>query len=236
MLNKPKIIETLLPYAEEVQKKFNLLPSVCIAQAILETGWLRHCSGNNIFGIKWTRNCGYDFNEIHTYEWIDGVKTPKICLFRKYKNYSESFNDYGNLLTSLRRYDPVVSAGNYKTACNELYRGGYCTDPQYPKKLISIIEENELFKYDPVKTTEEIKNANPILILQINLNKLKIPDYENKPLATDGILGPKTRSSIKHFREICCLDDSFSGEEEILVLTKIILNYNTYLFQIVRDD
>lgn len=116
MLNKKEIIKKLVTHALEVQSKYNLLSSVCIAQAILETGWLRHYSGNNIFGIKWVKGCEYDFNKIHTYEWIGGVKTPKICLFRKYDDMAESFNDYGNLLKSLKRYTPVLSSNDYEEA------------------------------------------------------------------------------------------------------------------------
>jgi len=150
MFNKSEIISLIVPYAEMIHKKYSLLPSVIISQALLETGWLRHCKGNNIFGIKWTRTCGYDYSELQTYEWINGIKTPMICLFRKYPNYEDSFTDYARLITTAKRYLPVVKATNYKKACNELYNCGYCTDPQYPIKLISIIEENKLYQYDPI--------------------------------------------------------------------------------------
>lgn len=227
MFNKSEIISLLLPYAKMLYEKYNLLPSVTMAQAILETGWLRHCAGNNVFGIKWIRNSGYDFQEIHTHEWIDGVKTPKICLFRKYKDYTQSFHDYGRLLTTLKRYEPVVSAEYYESACNELYRCGYCTDPQYPKKLISIIEDNNLDHYDPIIDDSKKAEEDPLLILQKNLNKLQITDYEKKPLAEDGIIGPRTRSSINLFKKMCKITRDIDIEET-LKLTRIILNYNTF--------
>jgi flagellum-specific peptidoglycan hydrolase FlgJ len=34
------------------QKKYSILASLTIAQAILETGWGKSSIGNNIFGIK----------------------------------------------------------------------------------------------------------------------------------------------------------------------------------------
>lgn len=228
MLNKSKIIEKLVPSALAVQEYFNIRASICTAQVILETGWLRHCSGNNLFGIKWTPRCGYESNEIRTHEWIDGVRTPQICLFRKYKDYGESFKDYAELLTSLNRYKPVISAPDYKSACYELYRCGYCTDPNYTKKLINIIEENKLYKYDNVSTVEEDNSVNPILALQINLNKLCITDYDNCALVEDGILGPRTKSSMDKFSEICGLNYKSYTEEDILKFTAIVLSYISY--------
>jgi len=223
MLNKSKIMS-------------KLLPSVIISQAILETGWLRHCKGNNIFGIKWTRNCKFEFNEISTYEWIDGVKTPKICLFRKYKNYSESFSDYAKLITSLKRYRPVVAAPNYKVACKELYNCGYCTDPEYPVKLISIIQNNELYKYDPTPLLCDHEGTNNIELLQFYMNQLNILDYEDKPLVVDGIMGPRTKSTVEKFIQFCSINIINSDIEDILKITGAIINYNNHFKEIDRED
>ncbi len=236
MLNKSKIISKLLPHALEIQVKYKLLPSVIISQAILETGWLQHCRGNNIFGIKWTRDCGFEFNELSTYEWIDGIKTPKICLFRKYENLSESFSDYAELITSLKRYRPVVAAPNYKEACKELYKCGYCTDPEYPLKLISIIESNELYKHDSIPLLCSQEENNNVELLQTHMNLLNILDYEDKVLIIDGIMGPRTKSAVEKFIDLCSLNIVNWDIKEILKITGAILIYNKHFKEIDRED
>jgi flagellum-specific peptidoglycan hydrolase FlgJ len=118
-------------------KKYNTLPSVTIAQAILDTGWLKYVKGNNIFGIKWTNGCGYESQDFTTHEYIKGVKTFIVCKFRKYNSIADSLLDHGKLL-SFNRYRAVIESKNYKEASHNLYKCGYCTDAEYPQKLISI--------------------------------------------------------------------------------------------------
>ncbi|GCD11873.1 glycoside hydrolase family 73 protein [Clostridium tagluense] len=102
-MNKTQIIKDLIPGALLSYNKYNILPSLTIAQAILETGWLQHVKGNNIFGIKWTKDCGYEVQELKTHEFINGVKTPMVCKFRKYDSLEDSLLDHGKLL-SFSRY------------------------------------------------------------------------------------------------------------------------------------
>ena len=42
----------------------------------------------------------------------------------------------------------VIGVEDYKIACNEIWNAGYATDPQYPNKLIRIIEQYNLNEYD----------------------------------------------------------------------------------------
>jgi len=77
-MNKIQIINDLIPGALLSFKEYNILPSLTIAQAILETGWLDHVKGNNIFGIKWTTGCGYEVQEFSTFEFINGLNTHMI--------------------------------------------------------------------------------------------------------------------------------------------------------------
>lgn len=123
-MNKSQTIQKLLPGAKLTYERFNILPSITIAQAILETGWLRYFKGNNLFGIKWTKNCGYEIQQLKTHEWINGVKTPMICKFKKYKSIDDSLIDHGKLLAHSKRYKPVLLSKDYKEACRNLYSCG----------------------------------------------------------------------------------------------------------------
>ena len=45
-------VNEVAPGAMETYRQYGILPSITIAQAILESGWGKHRIGNNIFGIK----------------------------------------------------------------------------------------------------------------------------------------------------------------------------------------
>jgi len=202
-VDKTQIIKDLIPGALLSYEKYNILPSLTIAQAILETDWLQHVKGNNIFEIKWTKDCGYQVQELATQEIISGVITPMVCKFRKYNSICDSLLDHGNLL-SYSRYKSVITSKNYKEACQNIYNSGYCTDTLYPKKPISIIEENKLYIYDVSPTSKSAGSGNSenIKYIQGCLNKMKIKDSNNNILVVDGAIGPLATSSINKFQNI----------------------------------
>jgi peptidoglycan hydrolase-like protein with peptidoglycan-binding domain len=223
-MNKTQIIKSLIPGALLSYEKYNILPSLTIAQAILETGWLQHVKGNNIFGIKWTTCCGYEVQELNTHEWINGVKTPMVCKFRKYDSLEASLLDHGKLL-NFSRYKSVIISKDYNQACQNVYNSGYCTDNEYPKKLIAIIEENNLYIYDVAPRSEISKNtsAEDIKYLQKCLNLMKIRDINNNALVIDSVSGPLTISAIKKLQDILNLSMYGIWGPEILSEVKSIM-------------
>ncbi|MFT5875987.1 MAG: peptidoglycan hydrolase-like protein with peptidoglycan-binding domain [Clostridium sp.] len=202
-MDKIQIIKTLIPGALLSYEKYNILPSLTIAQAILEIGWMQYVKGNNIFGIKWTTGCGYEVQEFNTHEIISGVSTPMVCKFRKYDTLEASILDHGKLL-SFTRYKSVITSIDYKEACLNVYNSGYCTDNEYPKKLMAIIEQNKLYVYDSAPKSKISKNttAEDIKYLQKCLNFMKITDVNNNALVIDGASGPLTVSAIKKLQQI----------------------------------
>jgi hypothetical protein len=228
-MNKQQVIQKLIPGALASYERFNIFPSVTIAQAILETGWLKYCRGNNLFGIKWSKGCGNEVQELNTHEWVNGVKKPFICLFRKYKSYENSFIDHAELLAYASRYKPVLLSQSYRDACYNLYICRYCTDPEYPEKLIKIIEQNELYKYDPEPklhrdTLYNQSNKDTTKEIQNILNKLKIKDKNNNSLILDGIYGELTKSAVKNLQKILDFKTDGLWDSKMRNITNAILN------------
>lgn len=147
LVDKAEFIGMVKDGAIEAYKKSHILPSLTIAQAALESGWGRAAPGFNLFGIKWSQDCGYAKQILNTTEYINGRPVTVNAAFRKYKNYDESILDHTKLL-SISRYKPVRDAANYKEACFRVQQCGYATDPNYAVMLIKIIEQNNLFRYD----------------------------------------------------------------------------------------
>jgi peptidoglycan hydrolase-like protein with peptidoglycan-binding domain len=180
---------------------YEILPSLTIAQAILESNWgISQLSvrAKNLFGIKAFSKWRGDKITLPTTEWYGDRKTVISSDFRAYDSFNESIEDHSKLLTNAR-YKPVRECSNYKEACRRIYECGYATDPKYPEKLISIIEENKLYVFDNAEVLTEVSvssGEDKILKFQKLCNSLGIRDYEGKPLAEDNKLGPRTRSCI----------------------------------------
>jgi hypothetical protein len=147
-LNKQRFINEILPGAKEGYKKYNLLPSLTIAQAILESGWgesTLSIKANNLFGIK-AKNQDKKI-EFETTEYINGKKIKIMANFKAYETFKDSILDH-TIFLSTDRYEKVRKANDYVEGAKALYICGYATDPNYPSKLINIIKKYELYKYD----------------------------------------------------------------------------------------
>jgi flagellar protein FlgJ len=120
-----------------------------IGQAALESGWgkreIRHPDGSsshNIFGIKATREwSGRTVNAVTT-EYVNGQPKKVVERFRAYDSYEDALTDYASVLKSNPRYAPVVVASRDAAGfAHGMQKAGYATDPQYAKKLISIMRQ-----------------------------------------------------------------------------------------------
>ncbi len=127
------------------------------AQAILETGWgqsvpVDKYSGtlsNNLFGIKGTGPNGSVTS--NTWEVYNGVSYRVDAAFRAYNNVGESWDDRNSLLLTASRYEPFRAVMYDSTlGAWAVKRAGYATDPQYPIKLINIINQYNLLELDKV--------------------------------------------------------------------------------------
>lgn len=143
-------IGEIVPGAIKSYREQGVLPSLTLAQAILESAWGKSTLAKecyNLFGIKWTEGCGYEYKEYPTWEYQNNQWVQVKAQFRKYASYAKSIEDHGKLLLK-SRYEKVIAAKDYKEACTEVWKAGYATDPNYPGKLIGLIEKYGLDKYD----------------------------------------------------------------------------------------
>lgn len=145
-------IERVGALAAADMQKSGVLASLTIAQAILESGWGKSgltVKANALFGIKAGTSWKGRVYSTKTQECYDGVTfTTVTALFRAYDSWEESVADHSALLTGAARYKAVVGERDYKTACRAIKAAGYATDPQYPDKLIQLIESYGLTAYD----------------------------------------------------------------------------------------
>lgn len=137
-------IEKYNKIAVEHMKTYGIPASITLAQGLLESGaGLSQLSkeSNNHFGIK----C-HDWKGERVYFDDD----EKGECFRKYDDPKESYKDHALFLVERPRYASLfqLKSTDYKGWAKGLKQCGYATDPNYATRLIGIIEEYGLDKYD----------------------------------------------------------------------------------------
>ncbi|AQW22342.1 mannosyl-glycoprotein endo-beta-N-acetylglucosamidase [Lentilactobacillus curieae] len=150
-----KFIRTIAPEAQKLQGQYNILPSITIAQAILESQWGESdlaSKYNNLFGVKAQGGLSKSVY-LDTQEFVNGEYVTVKARFQVYSSYSESLSDHARLLAMGTKWNPnqyadVVNATNYVQAAKGLQTDGYATDPAYTQKLIQIIKTYKLYRYD----------------------------------------------------------------------------------------
>lgn len=119
--------------------------SITLAQGMLESDYSRSKlakESKNHFGIK----CGKDWIGDKVYH-DDDIKDD--C-FRKYNSVEESYADHSDFLSKRERYASLfeLKKTDFKGWAHGLKKAGYATDPNYATRLIKIIEDNNLARFD----------------------------------------------------------------------------------------
>lgn len=153
-----KFIQTIGTIArnEYLSRKKWVLPSVCIAQAALESGW--SLRAKTLFGIK-----GKGVKAT-TSEYYNGHRTVIEASFRSYPSVAASVVGYYDFLTKTPRYAGVVNNPNAADAAYHLIHTTdgkpYATGPNYVEKVVKLIRQYDLTKWDSrpstVKSIDEI--------------------------------------------------------------------------------
>ena len=143
-MSREEYIRKYHEWAIKNMEKTGVPASITLAQGILESrsGNSRLArKGNNHFGIK----C-HDWTGERIYEHDD---RRNEC-FRKYDSAYESFLDHAQFLSQRGRYSDLfeLKVTDYKGWARGLKKAGYATDPAYARRLITIIEDLELYRFD----------------------------------------------------------------------------------------
>ncbi|MBB1085471.1 LysM peptidoglycan-binding domain-containing protein [Limosilactobacillus fastidiosus] len=159
-----QFIESVAQGAIDGWNQYRVLPSITVAQAILESSWGRSTlstNAHNLFGIKGS----YNGNSVvmPTREVYGGRSVMVNANFRAYPNNSESVKDHGRFLTVNSRYRNLLGDTNYVSVANKLHQDGYATDPRYANSLISLVRTYNLTQLDSVALSGKVvtnKNNN----------------------------------------------------------------------------
>lgn len=148
-LKTDRFIKAIAPLAQaEYQNRSRwVLPSVCIAQAAIESGW--NPKAKTLFGIKGAGNT------LKTTEYINGKYIATTASFKSYPSLAAAVHGYYDLITENSRYSAAVNNPDFQSTARAIKAGGYATDPNYANKIISIVRNYGLTKYDVRGTLQE---------------------------------------------------------------------------------
>lgn len=148
----------LLARNEYLSREQWILPSVCIAQAALESGW--NLEARTLFGIK-----GSGFTAT-TSEYYNGNYVQIQDSFRSYPNVASAVVGYYDFLRDTKRYCNALNNSDYRDAVDKLIHttdgAAYATDPNYISKVISIIEQYNLTEWDSRESTGGSKSIDDV--------------------------------------------------------------------------
>ena len=145
--SKDFLAQLSLP-ARLASQQRGLPPHLILAQAALESGWgqrqIRRENGDpsfNLFGVKASGSWKGPVTEITTTEFENGEAKKVKAKFRVYGSYLEALSDYVGLLTRNPRYAAVTTASTAEQGAQALQSAGYATDPNYARKLTTMIQQ-----------------------------------------------------------------------------------------------
>lgn len=140
-----KYIEQYSSIAVSEMERTGVPASITIAQGLVESRYGMSplaVKGNNHFGIK----CHNDWTGSKMYHDDD---LSGEC-FRVYPTAEQSFRDHSDFLRYRDRYKSLfeLESTDYKAWAHGLKKAGYATDPAYASKLIKVIEDYQLYRFD----------------------------------------------------------------------------------------
>ena len=142
---RQQYIDQFAKLAIQEMNEFHIPASITMAQACLESR-----DGNSPLAVDANNHFGIKCNSSWTGPSVRQDDDSKNECFRKYKTAIESFRDHSKFLTGSTRYTFLFDYDikDYKKWAYGLKKAGYATDPQYPERLLKIINDFQLNQLD----------------------------------------------------------------------------------------
>jgi hypothetical protein len=198
-IGDPSRLAFILRVAPGVQATMDcgVLACLRIAQAILESGW--GTSGltkraNNLFGMKAFSGWSGQRVNMSTGEWSASQGNYTINAdFRAYNSWDDSIADHAKnyVNTSCYKAAGLLGEKDYRQACIKVRQAGYATDPDYPSKLIKLIDDYSLTYFDHPKAKGAGYTGNGLInnISTANAGQLDRQGYDYRLNTNDSSTG-----------------------------------------------
>jgi hypothetical protein len=151
--DRQAFIEKVGAAARQASKSTGIPASVTVAQAILESSWGQSRlarEANNYFGIKALSGIGpAGVVWMPTIEVVDGVEVRVLDVFRAYHSLDQSVREKHRFLATQPIYRSALQARDDPVEFTyRIWQAGYSTDPDYVSKVVSLIRQYDLTRFD----------------------------------------------------------------------------------------
>jgi len=183
-------LTSLSPTVLTASRTHQVLPSVTLAQAVLESGWGR--SGltrgyHNLFGVK----AGSSSKRIRlaSREHIGGRFRPSQQIFRRYDSKAQSIRAHAQLLSTDRRYAHARKVWTDREEFLDAIAPRYASSPNYVRAVNEIIELYALDRWDDliIAAVEADQRAPTLVVTADDVPELiDEPSDTGQPPPSDG--------------------------------------------------
>ena len=131
--------------AIDQMNRYGIPASITLAQGLLESG-----AGTSMLAQKANNHFGIKVGGTWTGPYVTKDDDRQGERFRKYESVEESFEDHSRFLAERQRYASLFNLDptDYRGWAHGLKEAGYATNPEYAKKLISLIDIYKLHEFD----------------------------------------------------------------------------------------
>lgn len=230
-MSRSEYIDMYKDIAIREMHQFGIPASITMAQGCLESengNSTLSKRSNNHFGIK----CKGDWTGARVYHNDDEAGE---C-FRKYQYVEESYIDHSSFLLKNSRYAGLFKLDkyDYKGWAYGLKKAGYATDPEYPQKLIKLIEDEKLYLLDKVKPDEVVA----IQAATTNKNKMPLEAVQEKITETLGnfVINPYASLETKDINGISYIVVSGGDTYESIARAMGLKTWELYKYNDLPND
>lgn len=155
-----EFIAAIAPAAVESARGTGIPASFTIAEGALESGWGAHCPGNNLFGVKADSSWEGAVTVQRTREVFNGQAEVITARFRAYPDWQGCMDDHAYFLRVNPRYARAFNhTDDGEEFARQIAAAGYATDPDYAKKIISIIRSHNLLRFDTHEEDQQCQQS-----------------------------------------------------------------------------
>lgn len=169
-------IDLISGYAVSNYKNSKVLPSLVIAQACWESGYLTSelaVKANNPFGMKYNDK----ISTVGSYSY----KGSKWCMF---KSFGDAVVQQGKFYNLYSRYSGIVGETNIDKVLEELEKSGYCEGSGYSNNIRKMINQYNLLEYDKKVL---VKEYDVIDVLRDEIYQDAIKEFYDAKLVIDNV-------------------------------------------------
>ena len=219
-MTREQYVEKYAGIAVREMKATGIPASITLAQGCLESG-----NGNSTLATRANNHFGIKCHNNWTGKTFHQDDDAKNECFRSYPSAEESFRDHSDFLRYRDRYAFLfdLEPTDYKGWAYGLKKAGYATAPDYATRLIRIIEDEELWRYDQLD--EQAREALPPTPMQAEVSTTFKPLPGHKFYTASLSREIRTTNGVPWIRARA--GDTYAGlAKEYSLFTRELLSFN----------